>query len=221
MKGGADIITSTLSKALGGTTGGFVAGSKLLVEVLRRMSKSYVYSAAIPPTSAATAIKSLELLQRDPSILSKLRRNTATFRRGMEVLGFEVKGKDHPVCPVMVRDDMAAWKIADHMMRYIGPIDHNCSVGYLNVKERLDCFPGMGSGFPGSLLLLPRQESRRSGLFFFIIDQKVRVIVFFCFFLYWPKGAGYCQRPTHRGRHSEGARPFQGCKTVFDKCVIF
>ena len=156
MKGGADIITSTLSKALGGTTGGFVAGSKLLVEVLRRMSKSYVYSAAIPPTSAATALKSLELLQRDPSILSKLRRNTATFRRGMEVLGFEVKGKEHPVCPVMVRDDMAAWKIADHMMRYIGPIDHNCSVGYLNVKERLDCFPGMGSGFPGSLLLLPR-----------------------------------------------------------------
>ena len=179
MKGGADIITSTLSKALGGTTGGFVAGSKLLVEVLRRMSKSYVYSAAIPPTSAATAIKSLELLQRDPSILSKLRRNTATFRRGMEVLGFDVKGKDHPVCPVMVRDDMAAWKIADHMMRYIGPIDHNCSVGYLNVKERLDCFPGMGSGFPGSLLLLPRQESRRSGLYF-------------CYCYYQPKRAGYC-----------------------------
>ena len=164
MKGGADIITSTLSKALGGTTGGFVAGSKLLVEVLRRMSKSYVYSAAIPPTSAATAIKSLELLQRDPSILSKLRRNTATFRRGMEVLGFDVKGKEHPVCPVMVRDDMAAWKIADHMMRYIGPIDHNCSV-----KERLDRFPGMGSGFPGSLLLLPRQESRRSGLLLLLL----------------------------------------------------
>ena len=117
MSRGADIITSTLSKALGGTSGGFVAGSKELVEVLRRTSKSYVYSAAMPASSAATALKSLELLQSDSSILRNLRRNTTTFRRGMEVLGFEVKGKNHPICPVMIRDDLTTWKVADHMTR--------------------------------------------------------------------------------------------------------
>ena len=118
MKGGADIITSTLSKALGGTSGGFVAGSKELVEVLRRISKTYVYSAAIPASSAATALKSLELLQEDPSFLRTLRCNTAAFRKGMEVLGFEVKGHDHPICPVMIRDDLVTWKVADHMTRH-------------------------------------------------------------------------------------------------------
>ena len=105
-------------QALGGASGGFVAGSKELVEVLRRHSKSYVYSAAIPAPSAAAALKALELLQRDSSLLSKLHQNTKDFRRGMAKLGFEVKGSDHPICPVMIRDDMATWKIADQMTRF-------------------------------------------------------------------------------------------------------
>ena len=118
MRGGADIITSTLSKALGGASGGFVAGSKDLVEVLRRVSRSYVYTTALPPSNVATALKSLELLQKDRSILSRLRRNTAAFRKGIELLGFEVRGDDHPICPVMIRDDLATWRVADYLNRH-------------------------------------------------------------------------------------------------------
>ena len=123
MRGVADIITSTLSKALGGASGGFVAGSKDLVEVLRRLSRSYVFTTALPASNVATALKSLELLQEDRSLLSRLRRNTAPFRKGMNLLGFEVKGSEHPFCPVMIRDDLATWRAADYLNRYLTSLE--------------------------------------------------------------------------------------------------
>ena len=88
------------------------------LKLLRRASRSYVYTTALPPANVATALKSLQLLQKDPSILSRLRRNTAAFRKGMELLGFEVKGDtNHPICPVMIRDDLATWRVADYLNR--------------------------------------------------------------------------------------------------------
>ena len=114
---GADIVTSTLSKALGGASGGFVAGSRELVELLRRASRSYIFTTSLPASIVATALKTLELLQNDRTILSRLRRNTSTFRRGLELLGFDVKGNEHPICPVMIRDDLATWRVADFLNR--------------------------------------------------------------------------------------------------------
>ena len=65
---GADIVTSTLSKALGGASGGFVAGSRELVELLRRASRSYIFTTSLPASIVATALKTLELLQNDRTI---------------------------------------------------------------------------------------------------------------------------------------------------------
>ena len=115
MIGSVDIITSTLSKGLGDACGGFVAGSKNLIENLRRRSRSYVFSTALPPSTVAGAMKALQLIKEDKSILTRLHKNAKFFRAGMQSAGFEVKGTDHPICPVMIRDDMLTWKVAEHL----------------------------------------------------------------------------------------------------------
>ena len=95
MQGAADIITSNLSKALGGSSAGFVAGSSNLVNLLRRVSRTFVFTTAISPATAACSDKILEILQREPEILRRLRENTRMFREGMKKAGYEVKGVDH------------------------------------------------------------------------------------------------------------------------------
>ena len=115
MVGGADIITSTLAKALGGASGGFIAGSRDLIDFLRIHSRNYIYSIALPPSTVGGALKVLQLLQEDKTILKRLNQNARLFREGMKASGFEVKGIDHPICPVMIRDCVKTWKIADHL----------------------------------------------------------------------------------------------------------
>ena len=117
MQGAADIITSNLSKALGGSSAGFVAGSSNLVNLLRRVSRTFVFTTAISPATAACSDKILEILQREPEILRRLRENTRMFREGMRKAGYEVKGVDHPCCPVMLRDDVLTWKVANHLFQ--------------------------------------------------------------------------------------------------------
>eukprot|EP00092_Neocalanus_flemingeri_P014356 GFUD01015486.1.p1 GENE.GFUD01015486.1~~GFUD01015486.1.p1 ORF type:complete len:413 (-),score=130.19 GFUD01015486.1:19-1257(-) len=117
MEGGADIITANLSKALGGGSGGIIAGSKDLIDLLRRVSRTFVFSSALSPATVACSSKVLDILIRDPAILEKLKRNTMMFRNGMKKAGFEVKGVDHPCCPVMLREDVLTWKVANHLFQ--------------------------------------------------------------------------------------------------------
>ena len=115
MLGSADMITSTLAKALGGASGGFIAGSKDLVDFLRKYSRNYVSSVALPPSTVGGALKALQLLQEDKSILQRLHRNARLLREGMRAAGFELMESHHPICPVMIRDDVKTWKIADYL----------------------------------------------------------------------------------------------------------
>lgn len=117
MMGSADIITSSLSKALGGSAAGMIAGSRDLIGLLRRVSRTFVFTTAISPAAAACSNKILDILKRDIHILDNLKKNTIMFRKGMVEAGFVVKGTDHPCCPVMLRDDVLTWKVANHLFQ--------------------------------------------------------------------------------------------------------
>ena len=118
MKGGADIITANLSKALGGSSAGFVAGSQDLIDLLRRLSRTFVFSTALSPATVACSSKVLDILMRDKTILEKLQKNTMMFRNGMKEAGFELKGTNHPCCPVMLRHDVVACKVANYLFQH-------------------------------------------------------------------------------------------------------
>ncbi len=111
-----DIVTSTFGKALGGGIGGFVAGPWEVIEVLRQRSGHYIYSNSLPPSTCAVAIKVFDILEKSPHLRKKLAENTAYFRAGMILLGFEIKGDIHPIVPVMIRDSHLVKKMVDMLL---------------------------------------------------------------------------------------------------------
>jgi 7-keto-8-aminopelargonate synthetase-like enzyme len=116
--GKIDMINSTLGKALGGATGGYTAGSRELVDVLRNKARPYLFSNSIAPSIVAASLVVFDMLERDASHVAKLRALTHRWRDGLTRLGFTVAGdRDHPICPVMLGDARLAAEFADAMLQ--------------------------------------------------------------------------------------------------------
>jgi glycine C-acetyltransferase len=113
--GRVDIITSTLGKALGGASGGFVAARKEIVAWLRQRSRPYLFSNSIPPPVAAATIKVLDLLESSPQLRDKLHANARYFREKMQALGFNLVPGEHPIIPVMLGEAPLAVQLAERM----------------------------------------------------------------------------------------------------------
>ena len=111
-----DITTGTLGKALGGASGGYTAASKEVVALLRQRSRPYLFSNTVAPPVVAGALKALELITRSNDLRDKLARNTASFREGLQSLGFELLPGEHPIVPVMLHDAAVAAKFANAML---------------------------------------------------------------------------------------------------------
>jgi glycine C-acetyltransferase len=107
-----DIVTGTLGKALGGASGGFTCGSREVVELLRQRSRPYLFSNSLAPMIAAASITAIEVVQKSPDLRARLRRNAQHFRAAVEAAGFETRGADHPIVPVMVGEARDAQAIA-------------------------------------------------------------------------------------------------------------
>lgn len=111
-----DIITGTLGKALGGASGGYTAARREIVDLLRQRSRPYLFSNALAPPAVAGALKAIELVTESPQLRDRLRHRTATFREGMEKLGFELLPGEHPIVPVMLHDAALAARFAEIML---------------------------------------------------------------------------------------------------------
>ena len=117
MLGQVDIITSTLGKAMGGATGGFVTGHREIIEILRQKSRPYLFSNTIPPVIAAAGIAAFDLLAQGQGLREKLRDNTVFFRGAMKALGFDIIDGSHPIVPVMFRKFDNDARLAQQMAR--------------------------------------------------------------------------------------------------------
>jgi glycine C-acetyltransferase len=115
VEGRVDIITSTLGKALGGASGGFTTGHTEIIAYLRQRSRPYLFSNSLPPLIAIGALKALELVDQHPELREKLWENTRYFRERMTAFGFELIPGDHPIVPVMLRDEIKTVEMAADM----------------------------------------------------------------------------------------------------------
>jgi len=113
--GKVDFITGTLSKAMG-SVGGFIAGSHLFINYLRYHAKTSIFSAASTPQSLASAIKSLELIQKEPELRKKIKDNAIYFRSRLIELGFDTGISETQIVPVKIGDDLKTHRIARAMM---------------------------------------------------------------------------------------------------------
>jgi 8-amino-7-oxononanoate synthase len=108
LSGGIDIQMGTLSKAFS-SEGGFIAGSEKLIQYLRHRARSFIYSTAMPPQSAAVSLAALQIIREEPRRRIRLLENAAFLRKGLRDAGFQVPGGITPIIPVIVgRADIAA-----------------------------------------------------------------------------------------------------------------
>ena len=111
-----DIITGTLGKALGGASGGFTAGPKDVIELLRQRSRPYLFSNTLAPTIAGASIAVLDLLEGSTALRDKLHENTRYFRAAITEAGFDIKPGEHPIVPIMVYDAVKAQQLAARLL---------------------------------------------------------------------------------------------------------
>jgi glycine C-acetyltransferase len=116
MVGEIDIITSTLGKALGGAAGGFAAGSAAVCDYLTQRARPQLFSNALPPTVAASALASVEFLEAHPERVTRLRDNARYFRERLLELGFKPLPGETPIIPVILGETSAAIQMSDLLL---------------------------------------------------------------------------------------------------------
>jgi len=111
-----DIITGTFGKALGGASGGFTAARKEIVELLRQVSRPYLFSNTIAPSIVGATLKVLEILTDSTHLRDKLEENTKYFRHEMAAAGFDIVPGSHPIVPIMLYDAQLAQDFAGKLL---------------------------------------------------------------------------------------------------------
>jgi glycine C-acetyltransferase len=114
--GEVDIITSTLGKALGGAAGGFAASSAAVCDYLTQRARPQLFSNALPPTVAASALESIRYLEAHPERVTTLRENAQYFRERLIELGFHPLAGQTPIIPVILGETSAAIRMSDLLL---------------------------------------------------------------------------------------------------------
>jgi glycine C-acetyltransferase len=114
LHGRVDIQVGTLSKAIG-ALGGYVAGSRALIEFLYHRARPFLFSTSHPPAVAAACIAALDVLEEEPAIIDRLWENTRFFKSGLQALGFNTGLSESPITPVIAGEGALAMKLSDRL----------------------------------------------------------------------------------------------------------
>ncbi len=114
--GRVDIVTGTLGKAMGGSSGGYTSGRKEVIDLLRQRSRPYLFSNSMAPAVVTASIRAIDMLSESHELLKKLEENSRYFRERMTDAGFTLAGADHPIIPVMIGDARLASNMADRLL---------------------------------------------------------------------------------------------------------
>src|SRR5882672_235506 len=116
MLGQVDVITSTLGKALGGAAGGFTAGPAALTDYLSQRSRPQLFSNALPPTVAASALAAVQYVEAHPQLVTRLHQNTRYFREQLLSLGFKPLAGETPIVPVILGETAKAIHMSELLL---------------------------------------------------------------------------------------------------------
>jgi len=114
LHGQVDIQVGTLSKAIG-VLGGYVCGSKTLIEYLYHRARPFLFSTSHPPAVAAACLAAFDVLESEPERIERLWSNTKRFKDGLQRLGFDTGISETPITPIIVGDADLAMKFSDRL----------------------------------------------------------------------------------------------------------
>src|SRR6476659_10077207 len=112
--GRVDIQVGTLSKAIG-ALGGYVCGTRDLIDFLYHRARPFLFSTSHPPAVAAACIAALDVLEQEPEIIDRLWENARFFKSGLQALGFNTGLSESPITPVIAGDGALAMKLSDRL----------------------------------------------------------------------------------------------------------
>lgn len=114
--GEVDIITSTLGKALGGAAGGFIAGPAALCDIMTQRSRPQLFSNALPPTVAASALAAVRYTEAHPELVTRLHDNARYFRAAIQEAGFKPLTGETPIVPIIVGETALAIRMSNLLL---------------------------------------------------------------------------------------------------------
>jgi glycine C-acetyltransferase len=117
VEGRVHLTSGTFGKALGGASGGYIAGPRPFVDLLRQRARPYLFSNALAPSIAAATLEALDLIATSADLRANLARNAAHFRKGLAAAGFSLTPGEHPIIPVMIGEAAAAVRLAGELQR--------------------------------------------------------------------------------------------------------
>lgn len=117
LDGQVDVQVGTLSKAVG-VLGGYVAGSRDLIDLLVQRGRPFLFSTSHPPGVTAACLAALDILESQPELIRRLWDNTARFRDGLKRIGFDTGASETPIIPVIVGDGARAMKFSDRLFEF-------------------------------------------------------------------------------------------------------
>jgi glycine C-acetyltransferase len=116
LHGRVDVQVGTLSKAIG-ALGGYVAGSRALIEFLYHRARPFLFSTSHPPSVAATCIAAIDVLLEEPQLIERLWDNTRFFKAGLKALGFDTGPSESPITPVIAGDGAKTMELSDRLFQ--------------------------------------------------------------------------------------------------------
>jgi glycine C-acetyltransferase len=114
LHGRVHVQVGTLSKAIG-VLGGYVAGSRSLIDFLHHRARPFLFSTSHPPAVAAACLAAIDVLESEPQWMRQLWDNTRFFKEGLARLGFDTGASQSPITPVLIGDGALAMRFSDRL----------------------------------------------------------------------------------------------------------
>jgi 7-keto-8-aminopelargonate synthetase-like enzyme len=105
-----DLIMGTYSKSLA-AIGGFVAGSKEVIDFIKHIGRSMIFSASLPPSLVASVSAALDIIEEEPQLRIQLWKNTQRMLKGYKTLGYDTGASETPIVPIIIRDTMKVYEM--------------------------------------------------------------------------------------------------------------
>jgi len=116
VEGRVQILSGTFGKALGGASGGYIAGPAPIIDLLRQRARPYLFSNSLSPSIVAATLKALELIEQGEEQRRQLKANSDYFRQQLSAVGFNLVEGEHPIIPIMTGDASIAQALARQLM---------------------------------------------------------------------------------------------------------
>jgi len=112
-----DIIMGTYSKSLA-AIGGFVAGSREVIDFIKHIGRSMIFSASLPPSLVASASTALDIIEEQPQLRTQLWKNTHKMLEGYKELGYDTGASETPIIPIIIKDSMKVYEMCKLLFQH-------------------------------------------------------------------------------------------------------